>query len=66
MVPSRDPDLRFLPRTTDNRGFVTATRVAQFYLPGATFLLGMIVWLLRSRGSGRRRVSGTEAASTPS
>lgn len=62
VVPARDPDLRFLPTSTDNQAFTTAARVAQFYLPGATFLLGMIVWLLRSRGSGRRRQRTPENA----
>ncbi len=59
VVPARDPDLRYLPRTADNAPFATASKVAQFYLPGGTFLLGLLVWILRSRGSGRRRVSPT-------
>lgn len=67
MVPARDPDLRFLPRSPDNREFVIATQVAQFYLPGASFLIGMIIWMLRSRGSGRRRVvASSEGASRQS
>lgn len=66
VVPPRDPDLRYLPRTADNAPFATASRVAQFYLPGATFLLGLIVWILRSRGSGRRRVPPTDSTPSPS
>ncbi|QDV07478.1 ABC-type uncharacterized transport system [Planctomycetes bacterium Poly30] len=66
VVPPRDPDLRFLPRSADNDAFVTASRVAVFYLPGVTFLLGLIVWILRSRGSGRRRIGSSEAAPSKS
>ncbi len=66
VVPARDPDLRYLPRTADNAPFATASKVAQFYLPGGTFLLGLLVWILRSRGSGRRRVSPTDPTHSPS
>lgn len=52
-VPPRDPDLRLMPRD-DPQATVTVTRFAQFYLPGAVALLGLLVWFLRSRGSRRR------------
>ncbi len=52
-VPPRNPDLRFLPQDQPE-GFVFVTRVAQFYLPGAALLMGILVWFLRTRGSRRR------------
>lgn len=58
-VPQRDPDMRFL-RSDDPGAYVTVTRFAQFYLPGAALLAGVLVWFLRSRGTRRAR-----AASTP-
>ena len=66
IVPARDPDLRYLPRTEDNAPVVIASKVAQFYLPGGTFLLGLLVWILRSRSSGRRRVSTPGRGPSPS
>lgn len=66
VVPARDPDLRYLPRTADNAPIATASRVAQFYLPGGAFLLGLLVWILRTRGSGRRRVSSQGSSPQPS
>lgn len=51
-VPPRDPDLRFLPR--DNpAAFPRVARFAQFWLPGAVLVLGVVVWLVRSRGARR-------------
>lgn len=58
-VPPRDPDLRYLPRD-DPSALVTVTRFAQWFLPGFVGLLGLVVWVLRTRGS-RRRAPSTRA-----
>lgn len=54
VVPPRDPDLRFLPRDDGGKAIVAVTRFAQFWLPGAVLLIGILVWFTRSRGARRR------------
>ena len=58
-VPPRDPDLRLMPRD-DPGATVTVTRFAQFHLPGAVALIGLLVWYRRTRGSRRRMAAPKE------
>lgn len=61
-VPPRDPDLRLMPRD-DPSAMVRVTRFAQFQLPGAVALLGLLVWFQRTRGSRRRPVASKQRSS---
>ena len=61
-VPPRDPDLRLMPRD-DPSAMVRVTRFAQFQLPGAVALLGLLVWFQRARGSRRRSVAPKQRSS---
>ncbi|MEE2941258.1 MAG: hypothetical protein VX460_12790, partial [Planctomycetota bacterium] len=62
-VPTRDPDLRLMPRD-DPTAMVRVTRFAQFQLPGAVAVIGLLVWFRRSRGSRRRAVASQETPSS--
>ncbi|MEM1448935.1 MAG: Gldg family protein [Planctomycetota bacterium] len=59
-VPVRDPDLRYLPQDRPE-AMVFVIRLAQFYLPGLALLTGVLVWIVRVRGS--RRLPSTSLAS---
>ena len=63
-VPDLDPDLRFLPLDRP-RAVVWVMRVAQYLLPLAALLAGVLVWLRRASGSRRvpaRSLSPEEGA----
>ncbi|MEC7233139.1 MAG: Gldg family protein [Planctomycetota bacterium] len=62
-VPPRDPDLRLMPRD-DPSAMVRVTRFAQFQLPGAVALIGLVVWFRRTRGSRRRAALPKEGVSS--
>ncbi len=51
-VPQRAPDFRFLPMDRP-RAVVWVMRVAQYLLPLAALLAGVLVWLRRAGGSRR-------------
>ena len=60
-VPQRDPEFRFLPLDRP-RSVVWVMRVAQYLLPLAALLAGVLVWLRRASGSRRvtTKTSGPE------
>jgi predicted small integral membrane protein len=63
-VPDLDPDFRFLPLDRP-RAVVWVMRVAQYLLPLAALLAGVLVWLRRASGSRRvpaRSLSPEEGA----
>ena len=63
VVPPRDPDLRYLPRD-DPQAYVRVARFTQWILPGCVAALGLLVWVVRTRGSRRRPTApGTAVAS---
>ena len=51
-MPQRAPDFRFLPMDRP-RAVVWVMRVAQYLLPLAALLAGVLVWLRRAGGSRR-------------
>lgn len=64
-VPPRDPDQRFLPRDRPE-SFVLVVNTAQYYLPLAALVAGLLVWLRRTRGSRRVVLEAPAAAQEPS
>ena len=62
IVPPRDPDLRYLPRD-DPEAYVRVARFTQWILPGCVAVLGLLVWVVRTRGS-RRRAPGSRAGAS--
>ncbi|MEL6906580.1 MAG: DUF4350 domain-containing protein, partial [Planctomycetota bacterium] len=63
-VSPRNPDLRFMPRG-DAEALGTVTRFAQLWMPGALVALGVLVWIVRARGSRRRVPAPLAAAPRP-